>query len=79
MMLEALLVLEAEGRVPSADEAMESLQYAQYILDPEEDYEIEYWLFFTSGNTVVAAQFNIGCPRQDVGLDLEYEGSAVVG
>ncbi len=69
-MFEALIILEEEGVISTVEEAMESLESAHYVFDPDEDYEIEYWLFF-EGDQI--AQFNIGCPK-DEETNLEYEG-----
>ncbi len=68
--LDALTILEEGGIVPSVEAARDSLEDAQYVFDPGEDYEIEYWLFF-EGDQI--AQFNIGCPK-DEETNLEYEG-----
>jgi len=68
--VEALLILEEEGVITTVDDALDSLENAQYVYDPDEDYEIEYWLFFEG----VAAEFNIGCPKVE-GTNLEYEGT----
>ncbi len=61
------------GVVPSGEAVAEALVRAQYVLDPDEEWELEYWLIFDG----VAAEFNFSCPlnEENFPLNIEYEGT----
>ena len=78
LVLHALSVLEEAGVVSSVADGVESLLASNWVMDPDEDYQIEYWLIFQSGDRRIAAEINIICMNLTGQLNLEYEGSRVV-
>ncbi len=70
---DAIEMLIEAGVVSSQEAAAEALLDAQYIFDPDEDGQLEYWLVFEGP---MAAEFNFSCPLNVEGfpLDIEFEG-----
>ena len=81
LMIDALEQLIQAGVVPSRESALASLTAAQWIFDPDEDSELEYWIIFQSVGGTVAAEFNFSCPldEEDFPLDIEFEGVRQLG
>jgi len=78
LIVHALGILEEAGVVPSVDAGADSLLASNWVMDPDEDYQIEYWLVFQSGDRRTAAELNIICTNLEGQLNLEYEGSRQV-
>jgi hypothetical protein len=76
LVIEALQLLIDAGIVPDRESALSSFVGAQYVFDPDEGGELEYWIIFQSVGRTTAAEFNFHCAldEEDVPLDLEYEG-----
>jgi hypothetical protein len=76
LVVEALQLLIDAGIVPDKEAALSSFAGAQYVFDPAEDNQLEYWIMFQSVGRTTAAEFNFHCAldEEDVPLDLEYEG-----
>ena len=75
LVLHALSVLEEAGVIPSVEAGIDSLLASNWVMDPDEDYQIEYWLIFESGDGRTAAELNIICTDLSGQLNLGYEGS----
>jgi len=75
LVLHALSVLEEAGVVPSVEAGIGSLVASNWVMDPDDDYQIEYWLIFEAGDRRTAAELNIICTNLTGQLNLEYEGS----
>ena len=71
LLLNAIDLLIEEGAVPSRDLALEALTGVNYVFDPTEDSELEYWLIFPG----VVAEFNFKCPldEENYPLGIEFE------
>ena len=74
----ALRILEEAGVISSVEDGREALLGIDWVIDPDEDYQIEYWITFASGDRRIAAEMNIICTSLEGQLNLEYEGSRVV-
>jgi hypothetical protein len=74
LVLYALSIMFEQGIISSMESAADAYAGAQYVFDPDEDGQLEYWVMFGTG---VAAEFNFNCALDEEGvpLDLEYEGS----
>ena len=70
----AIDMLIEEGVIVDAEAAAKAFKDAQFIFDPDEDGQLEYWVIFEGP---IAAEFNFNCPLDEefFPLDLEYEGS----
>ncbi len=77
LVLDTIEMLVEGDVLPSVEDGLDAFVKARYIFD---ESELEYWLYFESGERIVAAEFNFTCPLdlEDVPLDLEYEGTRVV-
>ena len=77
LLIDAVEQLVEARIVPDAEAAISALAASQYVFDPDEDWQLEYWLIFDSGGAATAAEFNFHCAldEENVPLDLEYEGS----
>ena len=78
LVLHALSVLEEAGIIPTIESGVESLVASDWVMNPDDNYEIEYWLIFQSGDRRTAAELNIICTNLEGQLNLEYGGSRVV-
>ncbi len=73
LIMDAMQQLADMGIVSTLEAGLEALEGAQYIFDPDEESELEYWVIFEGP---IAAEFNFSCPLNVEGfpLDIEYEG-----
>ena len=78
LVLHALSVLEEAGIIPTIESGVESLVASDWVMNPDDNYEIEYWLIFQSGDRRTAAELNIICTNLEGQLNLEYGGSRQV-
>ncbi len=78
LVLHALSVLEEAGAIPSIESGVESLVASNWVMNPDDNYDIEYWLIFQSGDRRTAAELNIICTELSGQLNLEYGGSREV-
>lgn len=80
LVLDTINMLAEGGVLPSLEAGIKAFIDAYWIFDPDEDSELEYWLYFQSGPQIVAIELNIGCPldEENYPLYLEYEGSRII-
>ena len=78
LVLHALSVLVDAGIIPSVEIGAKSLVASNWVMNPDDNYDIEYWLIFQSGDRRTAAELNIICTALSGELNLEYGGSREV-
>jgi len=71
---QALDDLLAERAISSPEDALEVLLGAGWVLDSEDGYRLEYWISFTSGNSVSTAGFAVICLSPDLDYVWTYDG-----
>ena len=76
LIIDALQQLVDLGIVPDREAALASFSGAQWVFDPDEDSELEYWIVFQGVGQTTAAEFNFHCPlnEENFPLDIEFEG-----
>ena len=81
LLVVALEQLIEVGVVPSIEAALDALARAQYVFDPDEDSQLEYWIVFRGAGGEIAAEFNFTCPldEENFPLDIEFEGVRQLG
>jgi len=74
----ALQDLFEEKLISSVEDAVDAVSRAAWVLDPEDDHRLEYWISFGEGRSMMTAGFEVICVSPDGDMMWKYDGLQVV-
>lgn len=74
----ALQDLFEERLISSVEDAVDAVSRVGWVLDPEDDYRLEYWISFGEGRSMITAGFEVICISPDIEVVWRYDGLQTV-